>query len=453
MVKREHSIIPEAVYPASFRQQETDDILTILRQHQSVTIVGMKRVGVSNFLRFITHNPKIRARLNNGKQTVFVYLDTNDLTEITLQQFWLLLLKRLHDTATELPTTKQEEVDKIYQRTIATGNAEPLFLLEGIKEIAAIYASTEYYLVIALARFDRLLPVFSETFFANLQSIVDIASEHITYIFTTYLPFSKLCREIYFAAKFSMFTKTYYLKPLAPQDLYLIIDAFERQRDITLPKEVRDILVHLSGGHVQLLQLCLVVVSEIHTSPNTDEGTLLLTLNPDERIGLQCDEILESLTPEEKSYLLAGQPSSQKPSDYLLDTGIMIKNGSPVSTPGGQKLFSAVFERYLQHKQKELSLPQYPFSDLTKKETLLLTYLVDHKGEICPRDEMIGAVWPEFEDISDWALDQLVSRLRRKLEGQGAQMKIKTNRGKGYQLLEYTSEASEPPTQAPKPAH
>lgn len=441
MGKIEHSIIPEAVYPASFRHQETDDILTILRQHQSVTIVGMKRVGVSNFLRFITHNAIIRARLNNGKQTVFVYLDTNDLTEITLQQFWLLLLKRLYDTSTELPASKREKVEQIYQRTIATGNAEPLFLLEGIKEIATIYASSEHYLVIALARFDRLLPVFSETFFANLQSIVDIASEHITYIFTTYLPFSKLCREIYFAAKFSMFTKTYYLRPLAAEDLYFIIEAFERQRAINLPQEVKDILVHLSGGHVQLLQLCLIVVSEIHTSPNTDEGTLLLTLTPDERIGLQCDEILESLTPEEKSYLLAGQPSSQKASDYLIDTGIIIKNGA-------QKLFSPIFERYLQHKQKELSLPQYPFSDLTKKETLLLTYLVDHKGEICPRDEMIVAVWPEFEDISDWALDQLVSRLRRKLESQGAQMKIKTNRGKGYQLLEYRHESEPAVTQS-----
>lgn len=427
---RQNVTIPEAAYPASFRQKETEDILTILRQHQSVTIVGMKRVGVSHFLRFITHNPQIRSRLNNGKQTVFVYLDTNDLTEISLQQFWLLLLKRLYDTASELPADKKDHVTKLYKEIVGKGNPEALFLLEGIKEIAEIYASSEHYLVIALSRFDRLLPVFSEPFFANLQSIVDSASEHITYIFTSYLPFSKLCPEIYFAASFSMFTKTYYLKPVVGDDLYIIIDAFERQRGIALPQEVRKCLVHLSGGHVQLLQLFLIVVSEFHTTAKTDEATLLITLPSDERIGLQCDEILESLTPQEKNYLLAGQPSTQKPSEYLLETGIIVQNGST-------RLFSPVFEQYLKNKQKELALPQHPFSVLTKKESMLLTYLVEHKTEICSRDDMIAAVWPEFEDISDWALDQLVSRLRRKLESQGAQMKIKTNRGKGYQLVDF----------------
>lgn len=433
MATRHTPIIPEAAYPASFRQKETNEVLTILRQHQSLTIVGAKRVGVSHFLRFITYNPNVRARLNNGKHNVFIYLDTNDLAEISLHQFWLLLLKRLRDAASELPDAKKAEVETLYKNLINQGNPQPLFLLETIKEIATIFADTSYYPIIALSRFDRLLPIFSEQFFANLQSIVDSASEHITYIFTTYLPFSKLCPEIYFAASFSMFTKTYYLKPGVTDDLYLIVDAFERQRDIQLPQEVKKSLVHLSGGHVQLLQLCLIVISEIHTSAKTDETILLLTLTSDERIGLQCDEILESLTPQEQSYLLANQPSSQKPSDYLLETGIIVQNGSP-------KLFSPIFEWYLQEKQKQLSLPQEPFSSLTKKETLLLTYLVDHKGEICSRDDMITAVWPEFEDISDWALDQLVSRLRRKLENQCAPMKIKTNRGKGYQLLEQLQE-------------
>ena len=64
------------------------------------------------------------------------------------------------------------------------------------------------------------------------------------------------------------------------------------------------------------------------------------------------------------------------------------------------------------------------------------TYFIDHKGEVCIRDNIIMAVWPEFEDISDWALDQLVSRLRRKLDSQEVPMKIKTNRGIGYQLVE-----------------
>lgn len=65
--------------------------------------------------------------------------------------------------------------------------------------------------------------------------------------------------------------------------------------------------------------------------------------------------------------------------------------------------------------------PRQPVkSDLTAKEALLLEYLVSHTGEICEKDDLIRAVWPEdrvfIEGIRDDSLAQLVRRLRRKIE-------------------------------------
>lgn len=423
MIKDQAIITPEARLPLTFRKQEVSDVLKLL-ENQSLTLVGMKRVGVSHFLRFLTYHPALRK--NSKKPQIIIYLDTNDLVELSGRQFWLLLLKRLYDIRYVLEEIEQQKIIEICTKLLETNTHEELFLLEGVKEVARIYASSNQRLVIIFARFDRLLPIFSEQFFGNLQSIVDIASQHIAYVFTTYLPFQALCSQIFFSASFSMFAKTYYLKPASQEDSLNIINLFESQRGITHPPRLKEQIVELAGGHIQLLQLCMVVLAEQIVSANADLKTLMLTLGSDERILLQCDEILESLTDKEQAYLL--ESKDQTNSDYLLATGIV--------GPDKQAVFSPLFAYYLERKLAEQAVPFRAFGQLTKKETMLLTYLTDHKGTVCSRDEIIIAVWPEFEDISDWALDQLVSRLRKKLAILHTRLQIKTNRGKGYQLVE-----------------
>lgn len=429
MATAKNTVTPEVSYPATFRKHETDEVLSLLASKQSLTLVGMKRVGVSNFLRFLANHPEVNKPSKGSRERLFVYLDANDLTEISLRQYWLLLLKRLVDASINVPTSQAHIIPKRYDDLVKSGGSEDILLLEALKEVVNLYAQADINVIIILARFDRLLPVFSEQFFGNLQSIIETAGNHISYVFTSYLPFHILCPQIYFSGSFSMFAKPYYLLPAESKDSAVIVEAFEKQRNITLPKLLRDPVIKLAGGHVQLLQLCLVVINEEFLKHHPDEKTLLLALNSDERILLQCDEIFESLTKNEQQYLLAKSINAAEPSDYLIKTGIIESGGTHLA-------FSPIFNYYLQQKQKEKSVPFRPFSQLTRKESALLTYLNDKKSEICTRDELIGVVWPEFEDISDWALDQLVSRLRKKLDVLDGGMHIVTNRGQGYQLVD-----------------
>jgi energy-coupling factor transporter ATP-binding protein EcfA2 len=61
-----------------------------------------------------------------------------------------------------------------------------------------------------------------------------------------------------------------------------------------------------------------------------------------------------------------------------------------------------------------------PSSELTAKESLLLKYLQAHPNQVCEKDELMRAVWPEVkvydEGLQDDSLAQLVRRLRRKIE-------------------------------------
>jgi len=76
---------------------------------------------------------------------------------------------------------------------------------------------------------------------------------------------------------------------------------------------------------------------------------------------------------------------------------------------------------------------------LSKKEYELLLLLYRHAGNICSRDEIIEAVWPETQDtlaISDATIDQLIHRLREKVEPEPARpSRIISKKAFGYMLV------------------
>jgi DNA-binding response OmpR family regulator len=83
-------------------------------------------------------------------------------------------------------------------------------------------------------------------------------------------------------------------------------------------------------------------------------------------------------------------------------------------------------------------------SQLTEKEFLLLEYLQTHPDEVCGKDALVQAVWPEdviYErGIRDDSLAQLVRRLRVKIESDpSAPRYIQTVPGRGYR---YTPDRS-----------
>jgi hypothetical protein len=76
---------------------------------------------------------------------------------------------------------------------------------------------------------------------------------------------------------------------------------------------------------------------------------------------------------------------------------------------------------------------------LSRKEYDLILCLYKRAGRVCQRDELISDVWPEAVDpggVSDAAIDQLVHRLRLKIEPDPSQPKrLVIRKGFGYMLL------------------
>jgi pSer/pThr/pTyr-binding forkhead associated (FHA) protein len=76
---------------------------------------------------------------------------------------------------------------------------------------------------------------------------------------------------------------------------------------------------------------------------------------------------------------------------------------------------------------------------LSPKEFTLLAYLSEHRGQVCSKDDISSAVWPEYhEPVYDYQIENLVRRLRTKIEIDPANPQLLlTVRGLGYKLIAF----------------
>lgn len=72
---------------------------------------------------------------------------------------------------------------------------------------------------------------------------------------------------------------------------------------------------------------------------------------------------------------------------------------------------------------------------LTKNEMIIFTFLLNNRGKIVSRDDLMTDLWNNNEYINDNALTVNISRLRSKLEEFGVKDAIETRKGQGYKLL------------------
>lgn len=74
---------------------------------------------------------------------------------------------------------------------------------------------------------------------------------------------------------------------------------------------------------------------------------------------------------------------------------------------------------------------------LSAKEYLALAHLARSAGALVSKEALAQSVWPEYEgQVSDYNVEQLVSRLRRKIEAEPERPQhLITVRGLGYRLV------------------
>ncbi len=426
--------IIEETYPLTFRQEEARELGRYLKNRQGVVLIGMKKVGISNFLRFFLGNKDIPGTyIQDYKKHLFIPVDLNDLVECEIAPFWTLTLKRIVDSVenSKIEEKVKKKISAMFMESIQLQDL--FFTIDSVRRALLKITEQGFLPTLFFIRFDRMKDCVTPEFFANLDGI-KTANHEAAFVFTSYMPLKKLIPSLP-NTSWSVFFKNLYIKPAKREDVETIFNAYKKRFDVSLPKNLESYFFELVDGYTQYLQLSLIFLHDRKESVKTEES-LGEGLSRDERINLQSEELWESLDDESKNVLVKVinsqkiLPSEKKRALYLWNTGFIRVNSA------SNHVFSPLFEDFIRRKEKETNTKELS-EEFSKKENLLFNYLQQRKNEICEREEIIEAVWPEEEElgVSDWAIDKLVARVRNKLKIQKNNLEIQTIKTRGYKLI------------------
>ncbi|KKU87984.1 hypothetical protein A3A64_01275 [Candidatus Gottesmanbacteria bacterium RIFCSPLOWO2_01_FULL_48_11] len=422
----------EATYPVEFREADAQRLGAELDHHDSVVLMGMKRVGISNFLRFFLNHPAIGSTyIKNDSTQLFIIVDLNDLVERDVYPFWTLVLTRIVDSIQKsgMPEAVKRESRRIFVKSIQLKDL--FFTVESVRKLIGEIHQNNIYPTIFLMRFDRIGDIITPELFNNLQGLKEVAKQKLSYVFTSFRPLYELSPTVLTKSSLSVFAHDMYLAPAKETDSRIILGTLMNRYHASISEKIADTLVTLSGGHVQYLHLALLRMMD-ETSLPADEAGSIAMLARDEQIHLLSEELFDSFTKGEKDVLLAVHrrttidDEARRQAAYLWNTGVVGAHG---------RIFSPLFAAYLE----TLTAIHAGNGEFTKKEHLLFGFLKSHEGNLCEREAIIEAVWPESKDlgVSDWAIDRLVARVRSKLKHQGNIYEVMTVKTRGYKLTNH----------------
>lgn len=418
---------PDDLFDSNFRRSDAVALKQLLDTRRSILIIGIKRVGISNFLRFLLFDTASQKNLQSYKSQLIVYLDLNKLVERDIYPFWTLLLKRLVEVCT--PDRVGEEIAKegrhLFNTAIQLKDLQ--VTVDNIRALIELLTKRHISLTLVLNRFDRLWDVASPALLSNLSSLRDLSDDTLAFICTSFRPltlFPKLRGEQL------GFMSEYYFLPAKGVDALSLVDLHARQFNLKLTDTAAETVAKVSGGHAQYARI--LIGKKLLPREHEKEEKFIERAGTDEEVQLLSEEIYKNLNEAEQSLLISiarqdfVSNTELEKSQYLTKTG-MVQRTKTLS------IFSPMFEFYLKH----LGSSHTSTIEFTKKEKLLFAYLHKHEGIVCERDAIIEAVWPEQAEsgVSDWAIDRLVARVRAKLKKQKSHFEIVTVITRGYKLI------------------
>src|SRR5690554_4440685 len=113
--------VVETSYPTDFRKNDAKALGEQIRNRHSAVLIGMKRVGISNFLRYFLYHKDIQSKyINDGQRHLFIPVDLNDMIEREIFPFWVLTQKRILDSAeyNNLGKNLIDKIEKLFSASI-----------------------------------------------------------------------------------------------------------------------------------------------------------------------------------------------------------------------------------------------------------------------------------------------------------------------------------------------
>lgn len=455
----------EALYPKNSREKELEQVITYIKEGKSCQVVSLPGVGRSNLLGLLSFNRNVRIKFFGEKQVNyhFVSINFSELRKRPLVDVLKLMFLVLTESLRE--RKKEEEYKKAYKlfkESVALN--DELVIFQGLKKtIDALAKEKDLTIVFLFDRFEEYLPSLTSSFFTDLRILRNIVKFRFSCVFALNRPLEDVLEPEVFADYYEFVAENIvYLSLLDKSLLDFRISHLEQISGKKIDKDLLDQVLNLTGGHGKTTMLAIEAI----LAAQSDAPTAFDAASSNERLASSLElenfllskktvkgsllEIWYALTPEEQALLvdtsdggrLNAREAMTPPRWTYLEKAGLVKNG---------KIQIPLFGKLLEELKKEPKSQEIAFDEnrniiargneilsdkFSSLEFKLMKFLLQNKERIIEREEIINAVWGDAVStlgVTDQALDQLIFRLRKKIEeNPNNPSHIQTIKGRGF---------------------
>jgi DNA-binding winged helix-turn-helix (wHTH) protein len=434
----------ESLYPSDSRFAEIEKILSFIKEGNSCQVVSVPGAGRSNFLGLLAYNRNVRIKHvgeDNQSNYHFVYLNFSEIRRRPLIDATKFIFLNLVDSLRERKKDEEYEVaNKIFRESISF--KDELVLFQGLKKTVDYLALEKNLNIIFLFdRFDEYISVVDSDFFSNLRVLRNRAKYQFSVVFSLSRPLEDIL-EASFLSDFYEFIagKVIFLPLFDKPGIDFRITYLERITEKKIETKLLEEILQLTGGHSALVRLSAESLLAAEQK-FTDKLALRKYLLEQKPIRNTLASIWSYLTPNEQNLLTE---NAKIEDEYLINIGL-VKDGFltiPLFSDfiKDKQLMTKRDEHFSTNEASEILKGETIFSDkLTSLEYRLLKFMIENKERILEKEEIINAVWKEAKTtlgVTDQALDQLIFRLRKKIEDDpNNPLHILTIKGRGFKFI------------------
>lgn len=438
----------ESLYPADSRFSEIEELGKLVREGNSVQLIGLPGVGRANLLAMLAHNRSVREK-HLGEEQKWVHFVLVNFSEVKHRQLFDVMKFLFLSLTDSLRERKMEEEYDVLQKILKESLSfkDEMVLFQGLKKgIDYLAIEKKLFIVFLCDRFEEYLPRLTEEFFANMRVLRNRAKYRFSLVLSLERPLEEIVEPVLLGGFFDLIAGHHVYMRLydAPSSNFRLA-YLEKVTARKLDKACIAEEIVLTGGHWQLMKTCAETLLAEEKHGEQLEAYLL------ERKTVQgaLRKIWQSFSPDEQTALetyMSGKSESDSRMEGYLDLIGIVKNNS-VQIP----LLSSYIKKYTKELQGEVKRISFDIEKneikkgdidlserLTSAEYRLLVYCLENQEKIIEREELIQAVWQEGKStagVTDQALDQLIFRVRKKIEDDpNNPVHLQTIKGRGIRF-------------------
>lgn len=388
-----------------------------LKNHNCATCFFVAGGGKRTLIKFFLQEKSILKEIftDSYPQTVFVYVDPDELLEMSNRGYLTLMLDKLTLEANK--------------RKLPLPHLNATNPLTAMKTILLDITARDFNVIFLLNDFELTLSL-SSSIYLNLEALMSTNKSKITYLFLSSI--NLLTPEILSKLhnlKYAVSQTVYYFPLFGKAQIDYQLQQIADHLHLTFSQKIKDLLIDLCGGHPQLLKYAAYNLAETRFLAQPPKAREFL--RKDKQLHIVCGDIWNSLNSIDKEIVttvIRNKQLSVSPStdtDYLLNTKIVVRENGKRYRLFGELFTQFVTEQLPQDKlfydarTNQIYFGMSSCSDLfTLQEFKLLTHLIQHPGKVVSRDEVAEVLWGKdsFDKYSDWTIDKIVSTVRKKLD-------------------------------------